>query len=97
MTTLKQFYEGQITMNVVWDILKGDMTPLSYVNLERIVEYVALHAKKRAGGKTAFVVLRGLEYGLSRVTNTLLDIREAPVQYEIFRSIKEANQWLVKE
>ncbi len=66
-------------------------------DLERIADYAMLHSEKRAGGKSAIIVSRDLEYGLSRVLDTLSDIRKVTVQLEIFRSVEEANQWLDEE
>jgi hypothetical protein len=97
MTTLKQFWEDRPTMNVLWDFRKGSLARVSSVDLERIVDYVAVHSEKRAGGKTAIVVLRDLESGLSRILDTLRDIRGVPFQFKIFRSMEEANQWLDEE
>ena len=97
MTTLKQFYEGKSTINVLWDFRRGSMALLSSVDLERIVDYVTFHSEKRAGGKTAIVVSRDLEYGISRVIETLREIRKVPLQLLIFRSMEEANQWLEEE
>ncbi len=97
MSTLKQFLEGQPTMNVLWDFRKGSMAQLTSGDLERIADYAMLHSEKRAGGKTAVVVSRDLEYGLARVLDTLRDIRKLPYQLEIFRSVEEANQWLDEE
>ncbi len=97
MSTLKQYWEGQPTMFLLWDFRKGSMAQLSYVDLERIVDYVTFHSEKRAGGKSAVVVSRDLEYGLARVLDTLRDIRKVHSQLGVFRSVEEANQWLDEE
>ncbi len=97
MSTLKQYWEGQPTMFLLWDFRKGSMAQLSYVDLERIVDYVTFHSEKRASGKTAIVVSRDLEYGLSRILDTLRDIRKVHSQLGVFRSVEEANQWLDEE
>lgn len=97
MTTLKQFWEDRPTMNVLWDYRKGSLARVSSVDLERMVDYVTVHSEKRAGGKTAIVVSRDLESGLSRVLDTLRDIRRVPFQFQVFRSMEKANQWLEEE
>jgi hypothetical protein len=97
MTTLKQFWEDRPTMNVLWDFRKGSLARVSSVDFERIVDYVTVHSEKRAGGKTAIVVLRNLESGLSRILETLRDIRRVPFQLQVFRSMEKANQWLDEE
>ena len=84
-------------MNALWDFRKGSMAQLLSGDLERIADNAVLHSEKRAGGKTAIVVSRDLEYGLARVLDTLRDIRKLPYQIEVFRSVEEANQWLDEE
>ena len=97
MTTLRQFWEDQPTMNVLWDFREGSMAQFSFIEIERVADYVTFQAEKRAGGKTATVVSSDSEYGLSRLMDNLRDIRRVPLQLEILRSIEEANQWLDEE
>ena len=97
MTTLRQFWVGQPTMNVLWDFRKGSMAQFSFIEIDRVADYVTFQAEKRAGGKTATVVSRDSEYGLSRLIDTLRDMRKVPLQLKIFRSIEKANQWLDEE
>jgi hypothetical protein len=97
MTTLKQFWEGQLTLKVLWDFRKGSMANFSFIEIERVADYVTFQAEKRAGGKTATVVSRDSEYGLTRLIDTLRDMRRVPLQLKIFRSMEEANQWLDEE
>ena len=97
MTTLRQFWKGQLTMSVLWDFRKGSMARFTFIEIERVADYVAFQAEKRAGGKTATVVSRDSEYGLSRLINTLRVIRRVPLLLRIFRSLEEANQWLDEE
>jgi hypothetical protein len=97
MTTLKQFWEDRPTMNVLWDYRKGSLSRVPAVDLEVMVDYVTVHSEKRAGGKTAIVVSRDLESRLSRVLDTLRDIRRVPFQLQVFRSMEKANQWLDEE
>ena len=97
MTTLRQFWEDQPTMNVLWDFRKGSMAQFSFIEIDRVADYVTFQAEKRAGGKTATVVSRDSEYGLSRLIDTLRDMRKVPLQLKIFRSIEKANQWLDEE
>ncbi len=47
MITLRQFWEGQPTMNVLWDFRKGSMAQLSFIEIERVADYVTFQAEKR--------------------------------------------------
>jgi hypothetical protein len=97
MTTLKQFFEVRPTKYVLWDFRKGSLAHVSYKDTEAMMDYIKHHSEKRSGGKTAFVVSRDLEYGLSRMAQTLAEIKNLSIQMEIFRSFKEAIRWFGEE
>ena len=97
MTTLKQFWEGQATRNVLWDFRKASLTCVSVRETEAIMDYIKHHSEKYSGGKTALVASGDLEYGILRMAQTLAEIKGFSLQMEIFRSFKEAIQWLGEE
>ena len=97
MTVLRKFWDGQPTKNVLWDGRTGETPNLSTDDIERMVDYVVPKAENRLVGKTALVVPRDLEYGLSRAANILHEIAQLPYQIGVFRSIEEAYQWLDEE
>ena len=97
MTTLKQFWEDQPTMNLLWDLTKASLVHLTYSEARKIIDYVRPHTEKRAGGKTALVSPSDLEYGVSRQIKSLREFQHPSNQLEVFRSIEEANQWIDDE
>jgi hypothetical protein len=97
MVAFKQFYESKITKNVLWDFRKASLYNISSIHIEKILDYVRRHAEKRSGGKTAILVSKDLEYGVSRIIQTIIEIKGIPFKTEIFRSFEEAFQWLGKE
>ena len=97
MATFKKFYEGNPTQNVLWDFRKASLARISSKQTEAIIDYIKHHAEKRVGGKTAILVSRDLEYGMSRMVQALTKIKDIPLKTEIFRSIEEAIQWLSKD
>jgi len=94
MTAFRQFYEGELTQKVLWDFRNASLDEISSNHIERILNYVQQHAEKRAGGKTAILVSKELEYGLSRMIQTLSEFKSIPLEVEIFRSIEAAFEWL---
>jgi hypothetical protein len=82
---------------VLWDFSKASLSRISSNQIETILDYIKQHAEKRAGGKTAIVVSKTLEYGMSRMIQTLSELISIPLEIKIFRSIEEAVQWLGKE
>ncbi len=97
MATFKNFYEGKPTQNVLWDFRKASLARISTKEIEAVLYYVQRHVEKRKGGKTAVLVSKNLEYGISRMVQALTEIKDIPLKIEIFRSIEEAMQWLGKE
>ena len=97
MAAFKQFWEGKPTQNVLWDFRKASLTRLSSKETEAMIDYIRQHAKKRAGGKTAILVSKDLEYGISRMAQTLTEIKKFSFKVEIFRSIEIAIQWFDKD
>ncbi len=97
MATLKQSLEGKPTRNVLWDFRKASLARVSSKETEAMMDYIKHHSEKRSGGKTALVASGDLEYGLSRIAQALAEIKSFSFQMEVFRSLKEAIQWLGEE
>ena len=96
MTAFRQFYEGNLTRKVLWDFRKASLSRISSNHIEIILDYIRQHAEKRAGGKTAILISKDLEYGMSRMIQSLIELKGIPIETEIFRSIEEAVHWLDK-
>jgi hypothetical protein len=94
MAFFKQFYEGELTQNVLWDFTKASLARISSEHTETILDYVRQYVEKREGGKTAIIVSKDLEYGMSRMIITLAELKDIPFELEIFRSLEEAVQWI---
>jgi hypothetical protein len=97
LTTLNQFWEGHQTKNVLWDLRKAVVADFSSKEAKIVSNYIKNHLEKRPEGKTAMVVSGDLEYGLSRMVQTLGEIRGLSLQIGVFRSFKEATLWLEEE
>lgn len=94
MDELKAFYSGEPTANVLWDfrLLEGER--ISLQELEAVSDFIKTNQSKRPQGKTALVVANELDYGLSRVSMTLYEIRNLSLSVMPFRSMDEALKWI---
>jgi hypothetical protein len=94
METLKAFYSGEPTANVLWDfrLLEGER--ISLQELEAVSDFIKTNQSKRPQGKTALVVANELDYGLSRASMTLYEIRNVSLSLMSFRSMDEALKWI---
>ena len=97
MATLKQFWESQPTRNLLWDFSEARLAHISYSEARKIIDYVRPQTEKRAGGKTALVGSKDIEYGMSRTLKALREFQNPSYQLEVFRSMEEASQWLDEE
>jgi hypothetical protein len=97
MSTLRQFWEGRPTINVLWDFRKASLARVTAEETEETMNYIKRHSAKRSGGKTALVVSGELEYGLSRMSQAFGEIKNLTLEIEVFRSYEDAIEWLVSD
>lgn len=94
MPLVKDFYDGDPTKHVLWDLTDIEEVQLTSEEIRAIVNYGPRYEGKRASGKTAFVVQKDFLFGLSRMFEIQSSMKEIPYQINVFRNIDEAYQWL---
>ena len=94
LNALRNFYEGQITQDVIWDLTKGSLQLLTDNDMRRIAKFVFSHAHKRLGRKTAIVAPTDIEFGMSRMINTYGDLADLPFETRTFRTLSDAAEWI---
>lgn len=92
MRILKEFWEGNPTQNVLWDLREATMRRLTQDEIQMVASYTSTHPEKKRGGKTAFVVSRDVDYGVGRIIEALTGHLHYEIQ--VFRTFKEATEWL---
>ena len=88
------YYEGQITSLILWDVTKADLSGLQSDKLRKIAEIMSRISEARRGGKTAFVYDNPLEFGIGRMFQAYSEMEDMPFQVQSFRSFHEARKWL---
>ncbi len=94
LPVVKDFYDGDPTKHVLWDLIDTTEVQLTSEEVEAIANFSPRYEGKRASGKTAFVAQKDILFGLSRMFEIQSSIRESPFPIMVFRSIDEAHQWL---
>ena len=94
METLRDFYSGEHTHNVLWDLRKYTGPRITSRQLQHMVSYIVEHSDKRAGGRTAMVVLQDLDYGLGRMGAAIAEVSEYSCEFALFRNSEDALEWL---
>ena len=95
MKALDTYGKNSPTLLELYDVRKLEGERFSTADFDRLVDYLSRHHHRRpAGGKTAVVVSRTVDLGLSRMVSIL---SEGVVTFKIeaFRSVEEAMDWLV--
>ena len=72
----------------------ASLEQLNFEDLDRLGDFVMRYAHLRAGGKTAIVAARDLEYGVGRTIDSLAESKNSPITTHTFRSLSEAGEWI---
>ena len=91
-----KFYEDDITMKVLWDLSKSDVSSLTTTEIQGVAFTSRKLANMRKGGKTAIVAPENITYGLSRKYELLTNTQNLPFETQAFRTTEEAYQWLLE-
>lgn len=91
---IMRFYEGEITLHVLWDLSNSDVSDLTADHVRTIAHMPRKKADKRKDGKTAVVAPIDMTFGLSRMYGLLIDSDDYPFETRIFRSLTDACAWL---
>ena len=94
MPIIKDFYDGDPTKNVLWDLNDIKEVQLTSEEVRAIVSYEPRFEGKRSSGKTAFVVQKDVLFGMSRMFEIQSSMKNIPYEIEVFRNRDEAYQWL---
>jgi hypothetical protein len=95
--SIQNFYEGNVTLNVLWDLSQSDVSKLSADDIYSIAHTPRKYAEMRKGGKTAIVAPTDMAFGLSRMYEFMTDIQHYTFKTQAFRTMQEAYRWLLEE
>ena len=91
---LEEFYRSVFTLNLLWDFSKGDARELTNYQMRDIISVAKKYAHLRKGGKTAFFVSSGVDYGLARMYEIYSDIEGHTISHNVFYDFDKAMDWL---
>jgi hypothetical protein len=97
ISTVKSFYEGQPTENVLWDLTDITEIQVTSKQVETIANFDQRSKGARQKGKTALVAPQDHVFGLSRMFGAFSELKSVPFQINTFRTIEDAYQWFSEE
>lgn len=80
-------------MGRLWDFRDADLSSLSSKVIEEMAQYSLKFPMGINDVKVAFVTIRNLEYGLSRMFEAL---SQAKTPISVFRAMDEAEKWMME-
>ena len=94
LQAISDYFAAGHTHLELYDLTEYDGTPFSVADINRLADFVASRAGNyRTEGKTAVVAPRDIDFGNFRMLAALTDI-ETPYDFEVFRSLDKAVDWL---
>jgi hypothetical protein len=99
ITVINEYYPNGIVKNVIWDLTNGSLLLISQHGFRRIAKAAkeSVEGGARQGGKTAYVGLADVEYGLLRMYSAIAEMTGIPINYFVFKTFEEARVWINQE
>jgi hypothetical protein len=97
VAAIHDFYENDITSNILWDLNKSDLSESISADVERIAALSVEYAGKRPTGKTAIVGSDDFTFGISRMYEITKESAQLPFKTQAFRDIQDAYEWLLSD
>ena len=94
LQAVRDFYAGEPTHLVLWDLREADLSALQSDDVRLVVEATEPAAATRPGGLTAMVFSQDAGYGLGRMFEILQGLRDPSLRRRSFRDLDEARRWL---
>jgi hypothetical protein len=79
-------------MTRLWDLQGTDMVDFQQDAIKEAARHSTKYPKEITNVKVAFVALKDLQYGLSRI---FVAVCEVDTEIMVFRNIEEAEAWLI--
>ena len=96
VNTLKEIYSApdfDPDMNSLWDLREADVSTFETPDIQNLKNFVGKHWGTKGKSKSAIVVSRDLDFGLSRMYEFYLQAKSSS-EVQVFREYDEALKWI---
>jgi hypothetical protein len=90
---IKQHYP-KATYHVVWDLSNSSISEMTKDDFKQIPAVAKQYLPNRTGGMTAYVSNSMSDFGMLRMYTVYAEMAEMPYGYRVYKSMKEALEWL---
>ncbi len=94
MASLKSFYEGTPTKNVLWNFTEAPIWEITSEEVEKLASFAPRFSESRQCAKTAIVAPDELTKALSQLFVLFGYKKESPIKVELFQTIEEGLDWI---
>jgi hypothetical protein len=91
---LDRYYAGLFTKLILWDLTRAEISSYKTEHIIALVRKVKQYHHLRKGGKTAMVISKDLDYGLTRIYQAYAETEGIAFEIRIFRDMEKAKEWL---
>jgi len=93
----ENFYKKEPTTRLLWDMSQTDVSHVTPDILQKFIRRSVDFGLQHQGGRVAVFASEDLQYGLARMSQAFTEMESAPYSFNVFRSRKEALDWLISE
>jgi hypothetical protein len=95
---LESYYKSSMygqSLNSLWDLRDADFSEVKPEQIKKLAEMVGRYWGGPGEAKSALVVSRDLDYGLTRMYEIILSTINSN-NVRVFRNIRAAEEWMVE-
>lgn len=93
----ENYYIKEPTKRLLWDMSQADVSHITSDILQKFIRRSVSFGSQHKGGRVAVFASKDLQYGLARMSKAFTEMESAPYSFNVFRSRKEALDWLFSE
>lgn len=98
MTKHRKFYSEKPTKYVLFDATNGQFDEIKTEDVEHIAEFMRSNVEKRPkNAKTAIVVKGMSDFGMTRMYQIWMEIKQVNIRTKIFSKKESALKWIHQE
>ena len=91
------FYLKEPTKRLLWDMSQTNVDHVTKDILKKFIRKSIDLGSELKGGRVAVYASEDLQYGLARMSKVFTEMGSTPHRFNVFRSRKEALDWLISE
>lgn len=93
----ENYYIKEPTKRLLWDMSQADVSYVTPDILQNFIKRSVDYGSQFKGRRVAVFASEDLQFGLARMSKAFTEIESAPYSFNVFRSRKEALDWLNSE